>query len=244
MTLPTRRSRIADRRRAIAGVHVSGRTGYAIVLLLIVASYALCAAQQTSDPSPVAFLVMLVTVAVVFRVTAARPLVQHVAWVVLSMAAAATVIATLSGAGGHMLDLLFAVASMCALLIAPVAIIGHQVKRRGLNLEALLAAIAAYVLVGLFFTFVFNLLSLLSVEPAFDAPGADTLSGQLFFSFTTLTTTGYGNIVPASATAQGVAVAEAITGQLFLITAVARIMRGAGGRTAAPDPSPAAREPS
>jgi len=49
----------------------------------------------------------------------------------------------------------------------------------------------------------------------------------LFFSFTTLTTTGFGNIVPVSPGVQSVAVAEAIIGQFFLITAVARIIRGA-----------------
>ncbi|MGF6824711.1 hypothetical protein M2317_003644 [Microbacterium sp. ZKA21] len=60
----------------------------------------------------------------------------------------------------------------------------------------------------------------------------------MFFSFTTLTTTGFGNIVPVGPGVQSVAVAEAITGQLFLITAVARIMRGARkpADIAPPDP--------
>lgn len=223
---------------------MTGSAGYAVVLVLIAASYGLCAAQQQSDPSPVAFLFMLATVAVVFHVTRTGPIVQHVAWVVLSVAGVATIIATLTGASGHVLDILFSVASMVALLVAPAAIIGHQVRRRGLNLEALLAAIAAYVLVGLFFTFAFNLLSLMSAGAAFDAPEGGTLSGQLFFSFTTLTTTGYGNIVPASAAAQAVAVTEAITGQLFLVTAVARIMRGASSPGAAPEAPPTFREPS
>lgn len=212
----------------------SGASGYAVIAALVVVSYALCAAQRGPNPSPWAFLVTLMTVAVVFRVTAAPRMVQHVAWVILSAAGAATIITTLVGASGHVLDVIFSAATMIALLVAPVAIIAHQVKRRGLNLEALLAAITAYVLVGLFFTFVFNLLSLVSPEPMFGGPDDDSLANQLFFSFTTLTTTGYGNLVPANATSQAVAVAEAITGQLFLITAVARIMRGAGRIAAAP----------
>ncbi|WP_258185792.1 ion channel [Microbacterium sp. PAMC22086] len=61
----------------------------------------------------------------------------------------------------------------------------------------------------------------------------DSLGNQLFFSFTTLTTTGYGNLVPVGATGQGIAIADAITGQLFLITAVARIVRGASAKRAA-----------
>lgn len=222
---------------------LGGASGYAIVLGLLVISYALCATQRGTNPSPWAFLVILVTVAVVFRVTGTRPIIQHVAWVILSAAGLATLIATLVGANGHALDILFSTASMVALLIAPATIITHQVTRRGLNLEALLAAITAYVLVGLFFTFVFNLFSLVSTAPMFGGPDDDSLANQLFFSFTTLTTTGYGNLVPVGAGPQAVAVAEAITGQLFLITAVARIMRGTGARTASAS-SPPSKESS
>lgn len=216
-----------------SGALFHGASGYAIIFALLVVSYALCATQRGTNPTPWAFLVILVTVAVVFRVTGAPPMVQHVAWVVLSAAGLATIVTALVGASGHVLDIVFSAATMVALLVAPVAIIGHQVKRRGLTLEALMAAVTAYVLVGLFFTFVFNLLSLVSSVPMFGDPGGDSLANQLFFSFTTLTTTGYGNLVPTNATSQAAAVAEAITGQLFLITAVARIMRGASGTVAA-----------
>lgn len=224
--------RNADERRP--DLLFSGASGYAVIAALVVVSYALCAAQRGPNPSPWAFLVTLMTVAVVFRVTAAPRMVQHVAWVILSAAGVATIITTLLGASGHVLDIAFSAATMIALLASPVAIIAHQVKRRGLNVEALLAAVTAYVLVGLFFTFVFNLLSLASSSPVFGDADEDSLANQLFFSFTTLTTTGYGNLVPANATSQAVAVAEAITGQLFLITAVARIMHGAGSIAAAP----------
>lgn len=204
-----------------------GVAGYTVALALLVLSYALCAAQRTTNPSPFAFLLILATVAVVLHVTAVRAAIQHIAWVVLGFAAAATIVATVFGAAGHVLDIVFSTASMLALLVAPAAIIAHQAKRRGFNLEALLATITAYVLVGLFFTFLFNLISLLTSAPMFGDGSEDSLSNQLFFSFTTLTTTGYGNIAPVTPVSQAVAVAEAITGQLFLITAVARIMRGA-----------------
>ena len=59
--------------------------GYAIILVLLVVSYGLCAAQPSTDPSPWAFLAMLATIAMVFYVTRARNLVQRVSWVVLSV---------------------------------------------------------------------------------------------------------------------------------------------------------------
>jgi hypothetical protein len=204
--------------------------GYAIILALLIVSYGLCAIQPSTDPSPWAFLAMLATVAMVFYVTRARHLVQRVSWVVLSAAGAAAVIATLFGADGPLLAIPLSAASMIALLVAPWAIIAHQVNRRGLDLEALLAAITAYILVGMLFAFVYNLISQVSATPMFGKESVDSLGNQLFFSFTALTTTGYGNLVPVTPGGQGLAIAEGITGQIFLITAVARIMRGASAK--------------
>jgi ion channel len=46
----------------------------------------------------------------------------------------------------------------------------------------------------------------------------------LFFSFTTLTTTGFGNYVPVANPGQTLAVAEMLIGQLFLIIAVGKVI--------------------
>jgi hypothetical protein len=127
---------------------------------------------------------------------------------------------------GHLLDVVLSGASMIAYLIAPVAIIAQQARKRKVDAQTLLAAIAAYVLVGMFFTFLYNFIALATLAPTFGAGHVDSLTSQLFFSFTTLTTTGYGNLVPVAAGVQGVAIAEAITGQLFLVIAVARVVSG------------------
>ncbi|QDE36529.1 two pore domain potassium channel family protein [Microbacterium foliorum] len=219
------------REPATLGAHVARSasgwpSGYWLVLALLVLTYVLCAAQDTADPSPSAFVVQLFTVAVVLRVTDAHRRVQRLAWIVLTVAGIAAILVAVLDLRGQALDIALSAASMLAFLVAPVAIIRHQVRRRGLDTEALLAAISAYALVGMFFALVYNLVALLTVVPTFGPEVVDSLSSQLFFSFTTLTTTGYGNIVPVSPAVQGIAVAEAITGQLFLITAVARIMRG------------------
>lgn len=210
------------RRRPSEGV-----IGYCGVLVLLVVSYALSTAQKSTNPSPLAFLLILATVAVVFRVTGANAALQRTSWVILSVAGAAAVVAVLLGTEQKLLDIGLSSATLVALLIAPVAIIAHQIRRRGLNLEALLAAITAYVLVGIAFAFAYNLLGLLSPQPVFADAHEDSLAHQLFFSFTTLTTTGYGNLVPEGTIGQTIAVVEAITGQLFLLTAFARILRGA-----------------
>jgi hypothetical protein len=58
----------------------------------------------------------------------------------------------------------------------------------------------------------------------FGSAGDGKLPQDLFFSFTTLTTTGYGNLVPAGNPGQTVAVMEMLVGQLFLVTAVAKVI--------------------
>lgn len=210
------------RRRSSEGV-----IGYCGVLALLVVSYALSATQHSTNPSPLAFMLILATVAVVFRITGANAALQRTSWVVLSIAGAAAAVAVFSNTDQLLLDIALSAATLLALLIAPVAIIAHQIRRRGLNLEALLAAITAYALVGIAFAFAYNLLGLLSPDPVFGDAHEDSLAHQLFFSFTTLTTTGYGNLVPETTAGQTIAVIEAITGQLFLLTAFARILRGA-----------------
>jgi voltage-gated potassium channel Kch len=45
-----------------------------------------------------------------------------------------------------------------------------------------------------------------------------------YFSFTTLTTLGYGDFTAASSSGQSMAVLEALTGQIFLATLVARLV--------------------
>ena len=202
------------------------RSGYWFVLTLIAASYALCAVQTGANPNPVAFLVQLAAVAITLRVAQVEPRLRRVGWIVLAAAAAATVVATASGGEGHLLDVALSAASMVAYLVAPLAIVAHLARRDRIDGQAVLASIAAYIQVGMFFTFAYNLIALISPVATFGDDQVDSLTGQLFFSFTTLTTTGYGNIVPVSAGVQSVAIAEAITGQLFLVIAVARIVSG------------------
>jgi len=52
----------------------------------------------------------------------------------------------------------------------------------------------------------------------------------LFLSLVTLTTTGYGDLVPATNPGQTLAAMEAVLGQLFLVTAVAKIITAGNPR--------------
>jgi hypothetical protein len=92
-------------------------------------------------------------------------------------------------------------------------------------------AVAAYLLLGLTWAYVYALVE-------FQAPGSlrfpdSAAPGQnlprlradvAYFSFTTLTTLGYGDILPVSPFARSMAVLEALVGQLFVATLIARLV--------------------
>jgi hypothetical protein len=64
----------------------------------------------------------------------------------------------------------------------------------------------------------------LMVRPSFTRFGKGSSTHVLYFSFTTLTTLGYGDIVPVSAIARALTSIEAITGQIYLAVLVARLV--------------------
>ena len=76
-------------------------------------------------------------------------------------------------------------------------------------------------------------------RPFFGAEGEDSLSDDLFFSFVTLTTTGYGNLVPAGNPGQTLAVFEALVGQIFLVTAIGKVVSAWRPRRWRPSPEEA-----
>ena len=62
--------------------------------------------------------------------------------------------------------------------------------------------------------------------------GADvTQSSRVYFSFTTLTTTGYGDYTPATSAGHALAVVEMLVGQLYLVTVIG-VLVGSFGRRA------------
>jgi hypothetical protein len=117
-----------------------------------------------------------------------------------------------------------AVISGLLYVVAPVIIIRRLVLRRTVDTQTILGAIAAYLMVGMGFAFAYRALGAWQAGPFFGSQGEGSFPECLFFSFTTLTTTGYGNLVPDANPGQTLAVLEMLIGQLFLVTAVARVV--------------------
>jgi hypothetical protein len=193
---------------------------YGPVLLSIIATYVLAVALSAEDGGQIVLVAQILNVWLVFRVAQAHRSVRRATNVLLVLAAL-TAAATLFGLGGNNGPLLFA-ASCVLYLVAPAAIVRHLVSRRVIDVQTILGAIAAYLLIGMFFAFAYQLVATIQSGPFFGADGDGTVDQDLFFSFITMLTIGYGNLVPAGNPGQTLAVAEGLIGQLFLVVAVAK----------------------
>jgi Ion channel len=99
-----------------------------------------------------------------------------------------------------------------------------QVLRAGpVNRHRILGAIAVYLLFGLTWASAYEGLAL--AQPgAFSSGVAGDARSWVYFSFITLTTTGYGDIAPVSAIARSLAVLEAMVGQLYVAILISRLV--------------------
>ncbi len=229
------------RRRRLARALVSPDSYGSILVLLLITYVASAMATQQWQRSIIVVLQVL-TVSLSLRVSGARRVVLMVAALALAYAAVVAVVALFSDESDLTSGLLF-IASSALYFIAPLSILRSIVLRREVDQEAVLGAIDAYLFVGMFFAFAYQAIGAFD-DPFFSGGIEATVPRSLFFSFTTLTTTGYGNLVPAGKLGQTMAVGEMLMGQLFLVTAVAKVItvwrparwRAAGGEASEPSP--------
>jgi len=102
--------------------------------------------------------------------------------------------------------------------------ISRVLHHRRVTYETVLGALCAYVLVGLLFAFLYLAVGELRDEPFFTQPGPHAQSEYLYFSFVALTTLGFGDLSPSVGLPQALTVLEALLGQVFLVTLVARLV--------------------
>ncbi|MGW0434130.1 ion channel [Micromonospora sp. NPDC003197] len=99
-------------------------------------------------------------------------------------------------------------------------LVGHRV----VTVQTIFGVLSAYLLIGLLFAALFSAVSLFQGQPLFAMGKAATNSAIQYFSFSTLTTVGFGDYTAAGEPARTLAVLEALFGQIFLVTVVARLV--------------------
>lgn len=113
---------------------------------------------------------------------------------------------------------------------AIVLIVRHILRQRQITVDLVFAALCAYLLLALVYANTFELLELLAPGSFIynNAHLAATMPVDPFnltyFSFTTLTTVGFGDIIATSVYAKSIVILEEITGVLYLVVLVSRLV--------------------
>jgi hypothetical protein len=108
---------------------------------------------------------------------------------------------------------------------AIVYLLRYVFQRDVMTADKLFGAAAAYLMIGVMFAYVFALLG-------HHFPGAFAVYGNaapltfidcVYFSFTVLTSTGFGDVTPLIRQARGLCIVEQVVGALFLAVLIARL---------------------
>ncbi|HYV67457.1 MAG TPA: ion channel [Myxococcales bacterium] len=122
-------------------------------------------------------------------------------------------------------------ASAIVLALCVTVILAHVFRSSEITADTILAAIVAYLFLAIAFSRAFVIVE--SVSPtSFDLrAGVNAEFELLYFSFITIATLGYGDVVPRLPTAQILAMLEAVIGQFYVAVLIAWLVSvHAGGR--------------
>jgi len=190
--------------------------------MLLIVTYLLSASGLSTVAAYVQFALFLGVVLLVLRTAQVnRAVATAAAAVTLAGTAAALGVAlTRTSAGIGVADLWKGL----VLLFTAVLIVRRVLDHPTVTMQSIYGALSAYLIIGLMFAAYYGAIQHLGTGQFF-ARGqpANTQTFQ-YFSFTTLTTLGYGDFTAAGNGGRALAVIEALTGQVFLATLVARLV--------------------
>ena len=194
---------------------------FGLVLLLVVAIYVLGSLLPYTGWGAVAIAAVTGACAAVSLASAeARAPLPRVAIIGAAIAFALTVVTALgasadfAGIGSLIL--------VALLLLAAAEMLGAVLQEHEVNFRTILGAISVYVILGILFTWLYVGVDRLQAGQFFGQP---VKTGDfIFFSITTLTTTGYGDLVPAAQPGRMLSGLEMLVGQIFLVTLIAGLV--------------------
>ena len=113
---------------------------------------------------------------------------------------------------------------------APLVILGRILRSPTITVRLVLGALAIYLLLGLTYSYLYPLIAHVTGQTFFVQTAHPQSVDFVYFSYVTLTTVGYGDFTASTSAGRMFAVSEALTGQLYLVSAVALLV-GNIGRT-------------
>lgn len=214
--LPRRQSGLPETER---------RKRFGLLLVSIIASFAVQGIASPARWERVIVAILLgVTLILALWVAEAKPRVFRPIAAIAVLLVIASLIAAIVGDGN---GTVIQIANLLLVVLAPPAIVVGIVRtlraRNRVTIEVVFGVLCLYLLFGMFFAFLYGVIG--KIDGSFFAETKNVTGPDcLYFSFTTLTTTGYGDLTAISNLGRTLAVSEALLGQIYLVTVVALIV--------------------
>jgi len=198
---------------------------YGLLLIALVAVFAIEGIATPTRLGQLGVTILLAgTLLLSFRAGDLQPRLMRPAF---GVAAIVVIAALVDAATSDVAGASAALANMLLVVLAPPAIVVGVVRslraHRQVTAPAVLGVLCVYLLLGMFFAFLYGAIGHLA--GGFFAEGQKaTAAHTLYFSFTTLTTVGYGDFTAASNLGHTLSVTEALVGQIYLVTVVSLIV--------------------
>jgi hypothetical protein len=115
----------------------------------------------------------------------------------------------------------------------PLALVGgllRLVGAHGVTPQAVAGALTLYLLLGLIFAWTIGFVAKVETSQYFVQTADASTSQIVYFSFTVLTTTGFGDLTAATHIGRALAVVEMLLGQLYLVTVIGVLVGNFAGR--------------
>jgi Ion channel len=211
------------------------RERYSLLLVAITAAFAVQGiATPRAVEQAIVSILLSVTLLLALSTAEARPRLMQAAIVLAACVIFASVV---EAANGNIDGRATRAANALLVALAPPAIVIGVLRslrrRQAVTIEAVFGVLCIYILLGMFFAFVYGLIDHLDAGSFFAGDQAATVSRCLYFSFSTLTTAGFGDLTAQSNLGHTLAVSEALLGQIYLVTVVALIVANLGRSTPA-----------
>ena len=224
------------RRRMVETRLKRGLDSYGLLLALVVAGYVFISLMPDSGWARVVvdlWFVSVMCLSMLASGTKARTV--RIIAVLGALAVVLAVVEAILHEGPRAGTFGYLALALC--IVTPVVIVRRVLAHPQVTIDTILGAIAAYVMLGIAFAAMY-----LAINSALDQPfftqGPQHPGSYLYFSLTVLTTVGFGDLTSPDPFARSVIMLEALTGQIFLVTLVARLVSAWQAR-----PKPEGRTP-
>jgi hypothetical protein len=210
-------------RRQLVRLAARAPDSYVLVLVLLMVDYTLVTVNWTGNAAFITRTVTFgLTAVLAFHTSRVRPSVQNA----VRIAVAVTIVASI-GAAVDGTDTAVGAANLLVsvvLVAIPIAIGWRILHHQQVTGETIAGAICIYALIGMIFANVDYGVQLASGHSFFAQPGNHGLPDFAYFSYVTMATVGYGDLSPATGLPRTLSVFDALIGQVFLVTLLARLV--------------------